>query len=101
MSGPDEWLKELRRSWTEATVELVNAREAEQQLLDRRLPVVDPSEPKADASGPALRIEDIQETQQEHQAAAKRIQEAEQRLVECKRAYFDALQESGSTSPQS
>lgn len=100
MSGSDEWLKELRRRWTEATVELVNAREAEQHLLDRRLPAFDPSEPQADALGPALGIEDIQETRQENQAAVQRIQEAVQRLVQCERAYFDALQASGSTSPQ-
>lgn len=96
MAGKDERLKALRLQWTEATVELLNAQEAVQLIIDREALVYRPGWPGEEPVAVPKRPEDMETAIADHKAATQRVMQAELKLAECERAYFGAIQSTDS-----
>ncbi len=92
MTAAQEDLEKLRKLWTEAEIEWLNALEAEDEVMERTLPSARIAN-QGDAldSVTSMDPETLQKNLQEQQAVKERIIDAAQRLKESEKAYFHAL----------
>ena len=92
MPATQDNLERLRKLWTEAEIEWLNALEAEDEVMERTLPAARIAvEGDTRDTATSMDPETLQKNLQEQQAVKERIIEAAQRLKEREQAYFHAL----------